>query len=723
MFVFPPSRLSALTLALLAAHATAEEVSEPVVQLEADQVTGRAQAHTEARGDVIITRETTEVRSEWAQYDAASEHLKAGDDVRMTREGDVLTGRNLDYFLGTRRGTLDTADYRAAQGLARADAVKLLFDGPDRYVLKQARFTTCPVDNDDWYLHAGTLSLDYTTNMGVARNSWVEFHGVPILYSPWINFPLSGNRQTGFLPPTFSFDNRSGADIQTPFYWNIAPNYDATFYPRYLAQRGAMFGAEFRYLQPGYSGEVRGEYINDQEADRSRYSLQLDHRQQLTDRLNMQARVQKVSDNDYFNDFGDQLAVSSQTNLPREVTFNYSGDGWYGLARWQRYQTLQSVTNPVDEPYARLPQLYYGSNPNWIPGAQISLTGELADFRHSTKADGRRVWANPTVAYPIQTQYSFVIPKVGMHATYYQLNEHGSQPADNVSRVLPIFSLDSGLIFEREDTWRGFAYTQTLEPRAYYVYIPYKDQSRLPNFDSALTDFSFAQIFSENQFSGNDRINDANQLTLALTSRLYDTETGEERLYGTVGQRFYFEDQRVTLDTPARPADVQQSDLLVSAGGRIWRDFIANYTLQYNLRDGATARTDANIGWHQPQQGRALNLRYVMNRNVSPSIEQFDLSAQWPLARNWYGVGRFNYSLKDDRSLEALAGLEYNDGCWAARLVAQRYITSNGDYTVSYFAMLELGGLVGLGSNPVDTLSQSIPGYTDIVAPSALTKP
>ncbi|GAA5784306.1 LPS-assembly protein LptD [Chitiniphilus shinanonensis] len=728
MFALPPRRLSAITLALLAVHAFAEETPpESPIHLEADEAVAHSRTEAEAHGNVVIQRDTTEVRSEWAQYNSETDHLKAGDAVTMTREGDVLTGNSLDYYINANRGTLENPDYHVAQGVARADAVKLLFDGPDRYKMRTARFTTCPVGRDDWYLHASTLSLDYANNVGMAYNGWIQFYGVPILYSPWMNFPLSGNRQTGFLAPSVSFDNRNGIDLQTPFYWNIAPNYDATFYPRYLTDRGTMLGAEFRYLQPSYSGQIRADRISDHKDEQDRYSIAFLHQQQLLPRLSMYAQVQKVSDDDYFNDFGDQVAAASQTNLPRELTFNYAGNGWSGLARWQRYQTLQSESDPVDIPYARLPQLYYASSPQWIKGANISITSEYVDFSHPTKVDGQRMWINPTITYPlVQRPYAFVKPKIGVHASYYSLNDSETVEGENSSRVLPTFSLDSGLIFERDDTFNGQAYTQTLEPRAYYVYIPYKDQSNLPNFDSALTDFSLAQIFSENRFSGNDRINDANQITLALTTRFFDGDTGEERFNATVGQRFYFQDQRVTLDAYEKPSTAQESDLLITFGGRLWRNFVANYALQYNLKEQVTARADAGIGW-SPGEGRAFNLRYVVNRNVSPIIEQFDISGQWPLTRNWYGVARYNYSLKDSRSLEALAGLEYNAGCWALRLAAQRYINDDSDtdpdqekYTVTYFAMLELGGLVGLGSNPVSTLRQSIPGYTDMLTTNSI---
>ncbi|WP_255992165.1 LPS-assembly protein LptD [Chitinolyticbacter albus] len=714
MIALPPLRLSALTLALLAAHLHAEEAEQPPIQVEADQVQGHAQHGAEAQGNVIITQEETEVRADWAKYDVATDHVTAGDHVEMRREGDLLTGRSLDYFLQARRGTLTDPDYQIAQGLGRGDAVSLLFDGPDRYQLDQGRFTTCPVDNDDWYIHASTLSLDYASNTGMAQNGWVEFYGMPILYSPWMNFPLSGNRQTGFLVPTISLDSRNGLDLTTPFYWNIAPNYDATLYPRYLAKRGVMLGGEIRYLQPSYAGVLRGDYLNDNETHESRYGLLFQHRHQITDRLSLSVNAQKVSDDDYFNDFGNQAEIASIDNLPREATFNYTGDGWYGYARWQRFQTIQNSDHTVEVPYARLPQLYFGTAPAWIPGAKININAEYADFRHPTKTEGERAWVYPTIAYPIQNAYSFLIPKVGVHATQYQLDE--TSDTETESRVVPLFSLDSGLVFERDDTFRGLAYTQTLEPRAYYVYVPYRDQSMLPNFDSGQTDFSLAQIFTENQFSGNDRINDANQLTLAVTSRFYESETGIERFYATLAQRFYFTEQRVTLSSPGRPADVTKSDMLVSVGGQIWRNFTASYSLQYNWQDTRSGRSEVSLSW-QPGEARVLNARYLMNR-VTDDTEQIDASFQWPLGAGWYGVGRMNYSLKDNQSLDSLLGAEYNAGCWGLRLAVQRYLTSGDRYNTTYFAMLQLGALGGLGSNPLGTLRNIIPGYTDPYPPA-----
>ncbi|WP_293937968.1 LPS-assembly protein LptD [Iodobacter sp.] len=703
-------RLTVLAAALYCAMAHS---AEPMpIEVEADNVVGTAQGQTEAKGNVQLHRGDLDVNAEWAKFDHKTNRVTAGDQVEMTRQGDVLKGNQLDYLLDTKYGSLTQPDYAMAQGLGRGDAVKLLFEGDDKYRLSDGRFTTCQPGDNAWFLHANELELDYTTNKGIAHSAWLEFKGAPIMYMPWMNFPLNSNRQTGFLAPSFSTNNRNGFEFSTPFYWNIAPNYDFTLTPRYMSRRGIMLGGEFRYLKPDYAGTLKVEGLSsDAVSGSDRSSIVFQHQQALTERLSLSLNVQKVSDNDYFNDFGDRLSVASQTNLPREAVLSYRGDNWQAFGRWQRFQTIQSTTNPVDEPYARVPQLGFSANPEWIPGLQLSIAGEATEFNHSTKINGTRVWAKPEVSMPFNNSYGFIKPKLSVHASSYQLRANGANQLDSTeNRVVPIFSVDSGLYFEKESQLWGEDYTQTLEPRAYYAYVPYRDQSKLPNFDSAITDFSFAQMFSENQFSGNDRINDANQLTLALSSRLYESSTGIERVRATIGQRFYFTEQRVTLDAPGRPDETTTSDLLLSVSGQVWRDFMLGYSLQYNAKDDRTIRSDVNLGW-SPGAFRALNMRYVINSNSN--IEQLDFSGQWPLGGGWYAIGRANYSLRDNKALETLGGVEYNAGCWALRFAAQRYITNDGTFNTNFFALLELGGLGGLGSNPIDVLRQTIPGYTD----------
>ncbi|SMC29569.1 LPS-assembly protein [Andreprevotia lacus DSM 23236] len=702
----PPFRAAPLLLTLAAAFAHAVD-PKPPVHIEADQVSGQTESGASAQGNVVVTQGDLRVESEWGNYDAPNDRLTGGDHVTMTRPGSVLHGRTLDYYIQRHEGTLTDPDYAMSPGKMRGDGAELLFEGEDKYRIDSGRATSCRPGDDSWYLHASTMWLDYTSNSGVAHNGWIEFKGVPILYSPWMNFPLDNGRQTGFLTPSLSFDNRNGFDLTLPFYWNIAPNYDATISTRYLARRGLMMGGEFRYLQPGYTGVLQVQGMNDREDQATRYSVLFQHQQTFTDRLWMAVDVQKVSDDSFFNDFGERAAIASQTNLPRQVLFGYNGDNWNSNLLFQRYQTIQQTSIP----YARMPQLTFNANPQWLDGVRTGVSGEITDFTHPSLTNGVRSWVYPTISMPFVSNYSFFTPKIGVHASNYQLRDASGGNSRNESRVLPVVSLDSGLFFERDLDVGGNALTQTLEPRAYYVYIPYKKQSDLPNFDSAVTDLSFAQLFRENQYSGNDRINDANQLTLALSSRIYTANDGIELLQASIGQRFYFKDQQVTLSSNDQPSSASKSDLLLSLGGRFWHDLSADYTLQYNTEDRKTVRSTAGLTWN-PQPGSIFNLRYTINRNQSPSTEQIDVSAQWPLTRNWYGVARVNYSLPDKQPLDAIVGLEYNAGCWGVRLAAQRFITSDAQFKTTYFVVLELDGLGGIGSNPVNALRTAIPGYT-----------
>lgn len=685
---------------------------EPQITIDADAATAREGEYAEARGSVTLVRDGLKVESDWLRYDFGPDKLKAGDKVVMQHDAGTLSGSRLEMSVTAREGDLFDPVFQMQRGALRGDAVKLIFDGPNRYVVQKSRITSCEVGRDDWYIHSSTLELDYNKNRGEAWNGWLEFQGTPILYYPWIDFPLDGNRKSGMLAPSFGVSSRNGVQLVTPIYLDLAPNYDATLYPRYMNKSGVMTGGEFRYLQPGYTGIVRADTIHDKIAGMRRNSAGIQHKQQFSKELQLEVNAQKVSDNAYLSDFGEQLSVSSQSNLPREGKLTYTSEEWSAMLRWQRYQTLTTPTNIVDKPYDRIPQLLLNARPQMMNGMLFNASAEVTDFQHPDKTSGIRTWAYPSVAIPYNESWGFVTPKVGMHATRYQLNS--STPTTDMTRTLPIASVDSGLYFERETNFLGKETVQTLEPRAYYLYIPYRNQSNLPVFDTGETDLSFTQMFSENQFSGQDRINDANQLTLAMTSRLFEGNSGIELFNITMGQRYYFTDQRVTLTSPSRPDSVKRSDLLMTVGARFWKDFSANYAMQYNQVDGSTRRADLTLAW-RPGDYKAINLRYANNRIAE--TRQFDISGQWPLYKGWHALGRFNYSIEDRRALETLGGFEYNAGCWALRLAGQRYATSTSEYRANYYILLELGGVAGIGSNPLDAIRKSIPGYSNTYNP------
>lgn len=715
VFYCPPFRISLLAALLLSLPATlfaaTPDTPEPPTQIQADEASAREGDYAEVKGNVVVKRENLTIESDWARYTLPTDNLRAGDKITMHKDGDILTGTQLDMTVNTREGDLLDPVYQMAKGAARGDAVKMIFDGPNRYTIRNGRMTTCEVGNDDWYMHSSTIDLDYNTNLGQAWNGWIEFKGTPIFYYPWVDFTLDNSRKSGLLAPKIGMSSKNGVQLQTPYYFNLAPNYDATLSPNLMTRRGLMLGGEFRYLQPDYSGVLRAEGLNDKVEDNTRGSVLFQHTQAITPRLRLDVNIQQTSDNEYLSDFGDRLSVSSQSNLPREGTLTYSGDEWSSFIRWQRYQTLSTSSNTVAEPYERAPQLYVTAQPSLIPGLITSVSAEATDFKHSTDTEGLRTWAYPSISAPLNKSWGFITPKIGVHATSYKLDASN----ESYSRVLPISSLDSGLYFERETNVFDTAFVQTLEPRAYYLYIPYKDQSNLPLFDSGETDLSLTQLFSENQYSGQDRINDANQLTLAVTSRIFESDSGNERLNITVGQRQYFSPQRVTLNTSDSVDANRRSDWLMTVGAQLWHNLSANYAMQYNQQDSTLRKADVSLSW-RPGDYKLLNLRYVNNRIAD--TRQADISGQWPLGNRWYAMGRYNYSITDRRALQILGGVEYNAGCWGLRLAAQRYATSTTSTSNSFYAILELGGIAGIGSNPLDSIRQSIPGYANTYSPT-----
>jgi LPS-assembly protein len=471
-----------------------------------------------------------------------------------------------------------------------------------------------------------------------------------------------------------------------------------------MSRRGTQLGGEVRYLEPSLSGEVRAQYMDqDRVRDEKRYAYALRHTQNFGERTSGYVNVLGVSDDFYFTDLSNQIAATSLTNLPREAGVSYNGDWWNMAARVQDFQTLQDPLAPVTPPYARLPQITIAGGRPTPLGLDMNVQGELVDFQHPYLVSARRDTLYPSVSLPLRTSFLYVTPKVGYHYTRYTYDS-GSPSAQ--TRELPIYSLDSAVVFERETSMFGSQVTQTLEPRLYYVYIPYVDQNQIPIFDSAQADFNLAQIFTENQFTGGDRINDADQLTGALTSRVIDPQTGDERLRFVIAQRYYFSDQRVTLDQP--PRDANRTDLLLGAGGTLTEAWRFDALLQYGTIDDQFERSNVALQY-RPEPGKVLNMAYRFTREQQ---EQVDFSTQWPLTSKWSGLARWNYSIEFDKVLEGLVGLEYNAGCWTTRLVAHHFVTSVDEYSTSFFLQLELNGVSSLGLNPLDTLRSNISGYT-----------
>ncbi len=688
------------------------------ITFEADQLRGRANLDVEASGAVELKQGTLKLNTEQLYFLQTEQEVTSIGAVRFEKDGDVIEGEDLRYDIDDDTGHMSGPTFRLAKTperkrAGRGDAQRIDFLGAQHERLTDSRYTTCAVGQDDWFLRVKELDLNRTTEVGTAHNASVEFMGIPFLYLPWVSFPLSDKRKTGFLPPTIGTTGRSGLEISVPYYWNIAPNMDATLIPRILSKRGIQLQNEFRYLWPLFAGELHADILpHDRTVGDNRDFLAWHHEHNLTHGWSGRLNVQRASDDNYFRDLSTRVVDTSTTNLPRDAELNYTTEHWLFSTRVLSYQTLQDPdpTKRIDTPYRLQPQvLLRGAKADYY-GMDLNLESELTQFDHPSKVNGRRLLIYPSMSYPIANNYAYITPKLGFHYTRYKLTQNFSGDAE-FDRNLPIFSLDSGLFFERALSYKDQPYRQTLEPRLYYVHIPFQDQSNIPKFSTSESDFNFAQIFTENQFVGGDRINDANQLTAALTSRFVEDDTGIERIRAAIGQRYYFDTQQVTLDNPAR--DGFTSDILAAVSGQLSRKWSIDVAAQYNPDLNRTEKFSAGARYN-PGPGKVINLAYrqrAASAALPEPVNQIDISGQWPIGARWYGLGRLNYSLRDRKVVEGLAGLEYNKDCWALRLVAHRLATAQQQVSTSFFVQLELNGLSRLGNNPLEALKQNIPGY------------
>lgn len=608
----------------------------------------------------------------------------------------------------------ETANATLLPPQSRGNAKTIWFEGQDKKRLKDARYTTCPTGVDDWYIKAKELALNDFTETGVGKNAYIEFKKVPILYTPWISFSYSGQRKSGLLAPTFGTSSKTGLDVSVPYYWNIAPNMDATLTTREMSKRGIQLQGNFRYLEETFSGKDALEYLpNDSQSNQTRYYANLKHQQTFGNGWSAGYSIEKVSDNQYFSELSTRIITTSQIILPQQFNVDYNDETWHFNALAQTFQTLDNVTYP----YERLPQLTLTGN-QYFGDANANLYTQFVEFSANKNAPiiptGNRYTLYPSISLPMTRSYGYITPKLGIHYTNYNLNNIASN-LESQQRTLPIFSIDSGLFFDRDFKVADRGYSQTLEPRMFYVYIPYKNQSNIPLFDTGEADLNFGTMFRENRFTGNDLINDANQVSLALTTRLIETDTGIQRLSASIGQRYYFTNQKVALPGTTL-SQSNSSDIIAGLSANLKSSWRVDTFWQYNTESANGVRTTISSRYN-PEPGKALNLSYSYRRDltgaaISTGINQFDISGQWPLSQGWYGVGRINYSLQDKQIIESLAGIEYNAGCWQARSVIQRVSTATANANYALFFQLELSGVASIGTNPLSIIRRSIPGYT-----------
>ncbi|MDB5812714.1 MAG: organic solvent tolerance protein [Betaproteobacteria bacterium] len=710
--------------------------------VDADSIQGHHDAEIEAEGTVRLRKRGKAVYADWLRYDQPAAELHARGNVSLQQRGDVMEGTELNFNMDTERGAMEKPKYQvqvsATKG--RGEGERLVFEGENKYRMLSGNYTTCEVGNNDWFVRAKDFEIDKERQIGTAHSASVEFLGVPILYTPYLSFSLDRQRKSGFLAPTFGNSGNSGTEFSIPYYWNIAPNRDATITPRVMTKRGVQLLNEFRYLDPAYRGEMRYEVLpNDRvRGGDTRSALSVIHTQTLTNGWVGALNVQKASDDNYFTDLGTQITATSQVLLPRTGSLSKGGaigtDGSWGVSTSiQRWQTLNTdPLNPIVAPYSATQASFSAVKPV-ADIVDTAVTANVAQFSHPTLINGTRTFAYPTLSLPLQTSFAYVTPKVGVHMTRYNFDQTNTALGDQ-TRTVPIFSTETGVIFERDMKLSGQSLVQTFEPKMYYVYIPTRNQNQLPVFDSSLQNTNFATLYTENQFSGNDRINDANQITTGVTSRFLQSN-GVERLRAGIAQRFYFKSQEVTLPgVVARGSN--NSDLLAALSGTIVPNWTADLGWQYTTDLSQTQRLNTGVRY-EPEPGKVVNAAYRYTNgalvtttgnttlasatNPSQTLRQVDISTQWPLSRRLSAIARMNYSIADGRVLEGLGGIEYDGGCWIIRVVGHSFATTSTTSINSFFMQLELNGVSKIGSNPLELLRRNIAGYYRGTAQSVRT--
>jgi len=694
-------------------------------QLFADIADGRDGAFIEARGDVDVRTPTQQILADVMRYEVAEDVVSARGNVLIRSWQDVVSGPELRYGLTSQTGYMTQPRFVLGLYKGRGSAERLEFTGPDRYRVLAGRYTTCSGDAPAWRMEVERLDIDESEGVGRAESARILIGEMPVAWLPRLSFALNNDRKSGFLAPTYGTSEARGFDLQVPYYLNLAPNYDATLTPRLMSKRGLMLNGQFRYIIDTplgrASGELDGEWLpNDRIAGIDRRAVNLLHTQTFTPELTLSLRYTAVGDPRHFVDLSDRVAITSITTLPREAVLSYRWRDWRFAARALRFQTLQDPFAPVLPPYDRAPQ-FSAQSPLWRfgPGerfeASLRLDGTRFLYPNGTNPSGDRLLGVATLAWRYDTPGWFLTPKVTLHASRYRLTDLFDDIEDS-RRVLAYGSIDSGLRFDRDLSLFGQAFRQSLEPRVMFTHIPYRDQSKVPVFDSAVADFNLLQLWSENRYIGDDRLGDATQLSLGVTSRLYDAATQKERLSMTIGQRLYLRRQRVTLGDAVR--DRNTSDVLGVIAGRVTDALYVEAGAQMNLDQGRVERHSFGLRY-SPERTRTLNLNYRAIRELATlsgpiRVKQIDISGQWPIYGQWYGVGRLNYSLADRRLTEGVLGVEYDGCCYVVRAVVQRLATGARSINNTFFLQLELNGLARVGSNPLEALRRNIPGYSQL---------
>jgi len=681
------------------------------IELQADNAQSREGNIFILDGNAVAQMDRKQLQADRITYDQDEGRIDASGNLVFTSPEVLVDGDRGTFYPDKDSGDITQASYALPKMHARGVASSVELDGRDWQHLQDVSYTTCAIGSTDWEIFAKQVDLDQEDGTGTARNAKVELKGVPVLYTPYLSFPLDDRRKSGLLIPKVGTTEETGVDISIPYYWNIAANQDATIIPRYMSKRGVMLGGEYRYKGRLHSGELTGEYLpsDDNFDDKNRYLVGVNHRGRPLQRVETLIRASKVSDDFYFDDFGTNLVETSQTNLQRTAMANYYGRGWDMGVMVQNFQTIDPTISPDQRPYEQLPTVVLDVAPaRRLLGLKFGADAEANKFKHSggVLVEGNRFDILPQLSLPVNRPGWYVDPSVGVRYTSYNLNNAAPGEKTNPSRTTPVVSLDAGSFFERSSHWGETDFVQTLEPRLFYLYVPYKDQDDLPVFDTGEYDFNFWTLFRENRFSGPDRMGDANQLALALTSRFLNPASGVQALSVSVGSLLYFRDREVTL--PGEPvATSSSSNIIGELALGLTRDWSARAETQWNPAASQSELNSVHLQYRKHAR-QLVNLAYRYRRDIE---KQTDISMLWPLGDSWHLVARWYYSLLDNKTLEALGGLGYESCCWSAQLVGRNYVKNLDSREKAIFLQVELKGLGRLVNTVDKALERGILGY------------
>lgn len=674
------------------------------IYLGADEGTIRLEGISTLYGNVIIQNNDILFNAESATFNKDDNLVSAQGNVVLSSANSILKSPSIQYNINDSSGVIENAEYEIGKEGAHGKSQHIKQLDKNNLQLENATYTSCPVSIDSWHFASSEIKLNKETQIGKAKNVTLKVGDVPVFYFPWLNFPLNNQRLSGFLAPRARIQSNAGVSL--PYYFNLAPNYDATVTLSTLRHRGIKLDSEFRYLTQKHQGTFNYDFLPDDSSynNERRDYFEINHHTSLDRFTNVKLVAEGVSDKNYFDDFSTSLEDSTRSALQRRLEITRNEGNWSASVAAEDYQILDIN----DAPYARLPEIKIAYHPKSKPMEfKVGFDSELVYFDKDNAITGTRADIKLFASRKWGTDAWFIKPKLSLQHTSYSLNS-----SDNkiINRALPIFTLDSGLFFDREITLEGKQYTQTLEPRLFYTRTPYKDQSHIPNFDTAKINFSETnQLFSENRFTGKDRIGDTNQLTFAVTSRIQSRQLGKELFKVSIGQSFSFDDKKVTLPGGTIQTG-RRSNLVLELSGRLNERFRVSATGLLNKDKKDIPSFELRLNYHDNKK-RIANLSY---RKLDTELKQVTFSGAVPITNKWSMVASVDQDVKNNRNLQTLLGFEYQDCCWKTRIVAKRYLTAdNKHYETPIFLEFELKGLGSLGTGASREIKDNIYGYDD----------